>query len=100
MARKKAQAKQAKSDSRSITVHAPFDYVWSRLSMTRYPAGEFRVKNEVADFATGKGYASEGKQESSTAKTADDGSADVVDHANDADTDRPADGPAVDHDAG
>jgi hypothetical protein len=109
---------------RWITVRKPFDYHWpGRAAITAFSKndlGEHHVKAEVADFAVENGYATEGKvdrsarskkgrsakpspraaQETKAAETADASPAEVVDNADAADADRPADGAAVDNDAG
>ena len=101
MARKpKAAAK--KSDSRWITVTAPFNYAWpGRSAVTHFHTpGEYRVKNEVADFATTNGYANGGKAEDQgTGTTADSGTVAPMGDEDAADADRPVDRPAVDPDA-
>lgn len=97
---------------------APFDYRWpDRPAITAYrEAGDHFVKDEVADFAIGKGYATEGKanassrstkgktrrrrKEASPASTADTGPAKRVDNPGSADDDRTADRQSVDNDAG
>lgn len=111
--------------ARWITVKTvPFDYRWpDRSAITAFTtAGEYFVKDEVADFAIERGYASDGKTEGSTARstkgktprrasaksvtrepavatTANDGTSDRVDQPIVADDDRPADRPPVDSDA-
>jgi hypothetical protein len=109
---------------RWITVREPFDYHWpGRAAVTAFSKddlGEHYVKAEVADFAVESGYATEGKldgsarsskdrrpkqsrrdeQETTAAEAADAGSAGIVGDADAADTDRAADGPAVDDAAG
>jgi hypothetical protein len=100
MAKKAAPKRQRASDSRWITVHERFDYYWSRLSMTEYTPGVYRVKNEVADFGVQKGYATEGKAEGQDAgTTADSGPDDAVAQPDLVDADRPAGGEPVDPDA-
>lgn len=95
-----AKPRQSKPDSRWITVHARFDYRWSRLSITDYTPGEYRVKNEVADYATEKGYASEGRAEEQNAgTTADSGPIDAVGDPDLAEADRAAGGLPLDPDA-
>lgn len=115
---------------RWITVRKPFDYRWpDRSAITSFreaDLGEHYVKAEVADFAVGGGYATEGKLDGSEAKApksrrrrrtspkttrakaakpADDAAASdqradtAVDGAHLADHDRASAGPAVDHDA-
>jgi hypothetical protein len=100
--------------ARWITVTVvPFDYKWpNRTAITAFTkAGEFFVKDEVADFAVGKGFATEGKtrtkkagkkaaKERAPVQTADDGRRDRVDRSHVADHDRPADLGAVASDAG
>jgi hypothetical protein len=57
---------------RWITItKAPFDYRWPTVTaMTHFSMnGEFFVKDEVADFAISKGYATEGKASGSTTKS-------------------------------
>lgn len=114
----------AERSSRWITVRASFNYPWpGRQAVTHFSAadlGEHLVKDEVADFAVGKGYATEGKVDGSAksrkggkakrvrrtkkeppAATATDSqpSAPVGDE-DAADADRAADRPLVDPDAG
>ena len=95
----------------------PFDYKWpTATAITAFTAGgEHFVKDEVADFAIGKGYATEGKAKGSTtkstkgkttrrkarntnanAKTPDNGSDDRVDAAHLAQDDRADDRGALD----
>jgi hypothetical protein len=109
MARKatKSRAKpkaQRKSDSRWITVKRRFDYRWPSGAITHWSdddLGEHRVRNEVADFAVGNGYAVEGKlEEQGAGETADSGSDDAVAQPNMADADRSAGGETLDPDAG
>jgi hypothetical protein len=54
---------------RWITVRKPFDYSWpGRTAITAFGdahLGEHMVKDEVADFAVGNGYATEGKVDGS-----------------------------------
>lgn len=99
----KARPKQQKPASRWITVHARFDYRWPSGAITHFSdrdLGEHRVKNELADFAVGKGYASEGKlEEQSPAEAADSGSDDAVARESVADADRTADRQQVAPDA-
>lgn len=49
--------------ARWITVLTPFDYRWpDRTAITAFTqTGEHMVKDEIADYATKKGYAIEGK---------------------------------------
>lgn len=57
---------------RWITVtKAPFDYRWpDRSAITAFTAnGEFLVKDEVADFAVKRGYATEGKANGSKTRS-------------------------------
>ncbi len=57
---------------RWITItKVPFDYRWPDASaITAFTeAGELFVKDEVADYAIGKGYATEGKPDGSTARS-------------------------------
>lgn len=95
--------RQSKSDSRWITVTAKFDYRWASGAITHWNErdfGEHRVKNEVADFAVGRGYALEGKlEEQDAAKAADNRPDDAVAQPDMADADRPADRQPVDPDA-
>jgi hypothetical protein len=113
----------AEAKPRWITVRKPFDYRWpGRTAMTSYSEndlGEHLVKAEVADYATEKGYATEGKLDGSarsrktrkrskparkkdadTAKTADTRSADSVGVKDVSAAGRSADGSAVDSHAG
>jgi hypothetical protein len=105
---------------RWITVRQPFDYYWpDRMAVTHFgEPGEQFVKDEVADFAVEKGYASEGKLDGSArskkstgrrvtkrkgkapAKTADTGTIAPVGDENAADADRAAGGSAMAPDAG
>lgn len=58
--------------ARRITVHTvPFDYRWpDRSALTAFTEpGEYFVKDEVADFATAKGYATEGRAKGSTTRS-------------------------------
>lgn len=108
-------------DSRWITVRQSFDYYWSHRAVTHFSnadLGEHLVKNEMADFAVEKGYATEGKLDGSAksrkgkrprsksrkgkppAKTADIGAEPPVGDAGAADADRAAGGASVDPDAG
>lgn len=111
--------------ARWITVRSAFDYRWpGRNAVTEFNTpGEFMVKDEVADFAIAKGFATEGKAEGSTtrsvkgktrrrraAKVAEKGAATVeasnagpvppVADADAADADRAADRSPVDQPAG
>lgn len=107
--------------ARWITVRKPFNYFWpGRSAVTHFrEPGDQMVKDEVADFAVANGYATEGKVDGSSrsdkgtnarrrakkkdvpaAKAADSGPATRMGDANPALPDRPADRPAVDHDAG
>ena len=100
---------------------APFDYRWpDRSAITAFTStGDHFVKDELADFAVAKGYASEGKgnpksrsskggpkrvrrakRETAPAKTANVESAARVGNADVPAADRSADRPGVDHDAG
>ncbi|MGJ0508930.1 MAG: hypothetical protein ACR652_17740 [Methylocystis sp.] len=110
----------AARSSRWITVRVPFDYRWSSGAITAFRAehiGEHMVKDELADFAVARGYATEGKvdgsarlrkgrkpknraKETAPAKTAELGPAEGMVDADVPPADRPADRPAVDHDAG
>lgn len=109
--------------ARWITVRQPFNYHWpDRSAVTHFkePGDQF-VKDEVADFAVKKGYATEGKVDGSSrsskggkpkvrkarakkdappVEAADHGPAEGVDHADHADADRPDDGRIVDGAAG
>jgi hypothetical protein len=106
-------------DSRWITVRQSFNFYWPSRAVTHFSEadlGEHLVKNELADFAVAKGYATEGKLDGSAksrkgrrskprkdkpaATTADTGAVPAVGDTSAADTDRPADRPAVDSDAG
>lgn len=102
MAKKATKAApKRKPDSRWITVREKFDYRWPSGAVTHFSVrefGEHRVKNELADFAVQKGYASEGKLEEQGA-AADSGSDDRVAEPDMADTDRPAGGQSLDRDA-
>lgn len=61
---------------RWITVRERFDYRWpDRPAVTNFPAGEHFVKDEVADFGVGKGYAVEGRLDGSEARSAKSGPA-------------------------
>lgn len=104
--------------ARWITVREPFEYRWpDRSAITHFHTpGDFMVKDEVADFAIEKGYAAEGKsdqksrsrkgtgarrrKEKPAANAADTGSVAGVGDANAPNTDRTADRPAVDSNAG
>lgn len=56
----------AERDSRWITIRQPFNFFWPSRAVTHYKeAGEFLVKNAVADFAVEKGFAIEGKLDGS-----------------------------------
>lgn len=94
---------------------APFDYRWPDvMAITAFTeTGDHFVKDEIADFAVDKGYASEGKADkrsrsvkgkrdkgAATAKAADIGPAARVDNAGAAVDDRAADRLPVDHDSG
>lgn len=107
-------------DSRWITVRQPFDYYWPSRAVTHFSEGdlgEHLVKNEVADFAIEKGYATEGKVDGSArsrkgrrpkrrpparekAPAANTGTEPPVANEGAADADRAAGGAAVDSDAG
>lgn len=97
------KAPKPKTDSRWITVRSRFDYRWPSGAITHFSdrdLGEHKVKNELADFAVEKGYATEGKlEEQSSGQAADNGSGNAVDHADGADAGRPADRPPLDPDA-
>lgn len=57
---------QSERSSRWITVRTPFDYTWPSRAITAYTEpGDILVKEEVADFAVEKGYATEGKVDGS-----------------------------------
>lgn len=109
--------------ARWINVAKPFDYHWPDRSaitaFTERELGDHFVKDEIADFAVAKGYASEGKADAKSrsskggprrvrsrrkelpaAKAPDTGAATAVGDADAADADRPVDRAAVDHDAG
>jgi hypothetical protein len=111
--------------ARWITVRAPFNFTWPSRAVTHFAdadLGEHMVKDELADFAVKKGYATEGKldgsarsrkgngkkaarrraakKEPSPAKTADTGAEPGVADASVAAADRAAGGSAVDPDAG
>lgn len=104
--------------ARWINILKPFNYHWPRRqAVTHYSAahlGDKFVKDEVADFAVGKGYATEGKVDETsrstkgkspkkgkrTAKAADHRSDDPVAQPDMVVPDRPAGGPAMDCDAG
>lgn len=105
---------------RWITVRSPFDYRWpGRPAITAFTdLGDHLVKDEVADFAVAKGYATEGKTDGSArsrkggakrvrrrkeppaATTADTGPGASVGDADAVDADRAVDRPALDSDAG
>jgi hypothetical protein len=107
---------------RWITVRKPFDYRWpGRAAVTAFreaDLGEHLVKAEVADFAVGNGYATDGKLDGSArsrkgrrraarpkkdaapAEAADTGTVAPVDNPAAADVDRAADRPPVDDHAG
>lgn len=114
----------ADAKPRWITVRKPFDYHWpGRSAVTTFrdtDLGEHYVKAEVADFAVDGGYATEGKvdgsarsrkstgkrvssrrrsKDESPAEAADARAKPPVDHAGDADADRPAGGAALAPDA-
>lgn len=110
--------------ARWIHVSQPFDYRWPDLSAITHfhdqALGDQFVKDEVADFAVEKGYATEGKldeasrsskgtgkrksrsrkKEQPAAKAADAQSVDRMGDEDHADADRAADRPAMDSDAG
>jgi hypothetical protein len=110
--------------ARWITVRKPFDYQWpGRSAITAFSEqhlGEHFVKDEIADFAVEKGYATEGKvdeaarspkgtgarlssrrkKDAAPAKAADTGSEPSVGNEDVADADRAADRSGVDSDAG
>lgn len=105
--------------ARWISIAKPFNYHWpDRSAVTHFAdIGDHFVKDEVADFAVERGYASEGKADASSrsrkgkkakrrtkeapaAKAADTGTAAPMGNQNAAGADRSADRPAVDHDAG
>jgi hypothetical protein len=113
----------AQRDSRWITVRSPFNYAWpGRQAVTHFAdkdLGEHLVKNEVADFAVGGGYATEGRLNASArskksgprrvraskkgapaAKAADTGRRTAVGNQDVPAADRPSDRTALDHDAG
>lgn len=99
----------------------PFDYRWpDRSAITAFTvAGDHFVKDEIADFAIERGYASEGKadeasrssksgarrvrrakrKETAPAKTADVGTAEGLGDVDVPAADRPADRAGVDSDA-
>jgi hypothetical protein len=55
-------------DSRWITVRQSFNFYWPSRAVTHFSEadlGEHLVKNELADFAVAKGYATEGKLDGS-----------------------------------
>jgi hypothetical protein len=107
--------------ARWITVRQRFDFRWPSGAITHFSdaeLGEHHVKDELADFAVEKGYATEGKLDETkrstkgtgakvrssrrkgktNAKAADSGTVAPVGDADAADADRPADRPAVDSD--
>lgn len=111
----------AAAKPRWITICQPFDYRWHHAAVTAFRhMGPYFAKAEVADFAVGKGYATEGKADGAAcsqkggkkrirraskkgipaATATDAGPATPVDHQGPVDADRAADRPAVDHDAG
>lgn len=103
MARRQSRPKaQPKADSRWITVREPFNYTWASRAVTHFHTpGEYRVKNEVADEAVKRGYATEGKATGGEdAKAADTGRQSPVGDEDAAGADRPADRTPVDPDAG
>ena len=58
----------AAAKPRWITVRTKFDYRWPGVpAITAYQPGELYAKAEVADFAVGRGYATEGKADGSDA---------------------------------
>jgi hypothetical protein len=98
--------------ARWITVRKPFDFHWPSRAVTAFREehlGDHFVKDEVADFAVEKGYASEGKADEASrstkgrraknAKAADTGRKPAVDHESVADADRSADRGSLDPDA-
>jgi hypothetical protein len=99
--------------ARWVTVRKPFDYHWpGRSAVTVFrdaDLGDKFVKDEVADFAIGQGYADEGKADEASrstkgkraknAKAADTGPKPRVDHESVADADRAADRQPLDSDA-
>jgi hypothetical protein len=99
--------------ARWITVRKPFDFHWPSRAITAFREehlGDHFVKDEVADFAVEKGYASEGKADEASrsskgrraksGKASDTGTVAAVDHASAADDDRSADRQPLDPDAG
>lgn len=54
-----------------IPAAVPFDYRWpDRTALTAFTApGEYLVKDEVADYAVGRGFATEGKAKGSTTRS-------------------------------
>ncbi len=61
---------------RWITItKVPFDYRWpDRSAITAFTLpGEHHVKDEVADFAVARGYATEGRAEDSTTRSSKGG---------------------------
>jgi hypothetical protein len=109
--------------SRWITVRRPFDFRWPSGAITAFtPAdlGDHLVKAELADFAVGKGHATEGKVDGSSrsrkgaakkrpstsrrkgksaGETADSRPDNRVAEPDMADADRPAGGVALDPDS-
>jgi hypothetical protein len=65
----------ADNPPRRITItRAPFDFEHSRTSVTHYSAtGEFLVPAKVADYAVGRGYATEGWASDSATRTVKSG---------------------------
>lgn len=104
--------------ARWIHIAKPFNFHWpNRQAVTHFSAdhlGDKFVKDEVADFAIAKGYATEGKADASSrsskgksarkgkpaAKAADSGSDDAMAQPDMAVPDRPAGGDVVDPSAG
>jgi hypothetical protein len=107
--------------ARWIHVAKQFDYSWpDRSAVTHFhdqALGDQFVKDEIADFAVERGYATEGKLDTASRSTkgtgkrksrakkeppaaADAGSDDTVDQPSLADADQSSDRPAVDRDAG
>jgi hypothetical protein len=105
---------------RWITVRQKFDYRWPTRAITHFSdadLGDQFVKDEVADFAVEKGYATEGKLSDASRSTkgtgkrrrkkvkapvttANSGPDDAVAKPDMADADRAAGGVALDPDAG
>lgn len=105
--------------ARWITVRKRFDYRWPSGAITAFrdaDLGEHMVKDELADFALAKGYATEGKVDASARSskgrgsrrsrkgkaaeaTADSGPDDGVAQPDMADPDRAAGGQPLDPDA-